>query len=58
MSLLFDPDTIITNPESFVPLSKKDMEAKISEFKGKLVMTEEAIRQLETETKAQRNSPK
>ena len=58
VSLLFDPDTIVTNPESFVPLSKKDMEAKISEFKGKLVMSEEAIRQLETETKAQRNSPK
>ena len=32
MSLLFDADTIVTNPESFVPLSKEDMEVKISEF--------------------------
>ena len=58
VSLLFDADTIVTNPESFVPLSKEDMEVKISEFKWKLVLSEETIRQLETETRAQHNSPK
>jgi len=43
VSLLFDADTIVTNPESFVPLSKEDMEVKISEFKGKLDLSEETI---------------
>ena len=57
-SLLFDPDTIVTNPESFELLSKEDMEVKVSEFRAKLVVTEEDARKIENETKAQRNSPK
>ena len=58
VSLLFDPETVVNNPESFQPLSKHDMEVKISEFKVKLTITEEEARKIEAETKSQRKSPK
>ena len=56
VSLLFDPDTTISNTESFIPLPKEVTELKIVELRESLTLTEEDARKIAAETKAQRNS--
>ena len=56
VSLLFDPDTTISNTESFIPLLKEVMELKIVELRESLTLTNEDATKIEAETKAQKNS--